>query len=183
MKRMINGHTIELKTGDITKERADAIVNTANGSLMGGGGVDGAIHRAAGEGLLEECKRVRTGELGGDQLETGEAVITNGYKLPASHVIHTVGPVWGGDEVEKERLLANCYRNSLSLASEKGMESICFPSISTGIYQFPVERAASIAIDTIMQFLDGYQSSTRVTMVLFSEKDYTVYAEALEWRV
>src|SRR5699024_3059888 len=119
MKKMIKEHTLELKTGDITKEKVDAIVNAANGYLMGGGGVDGAIHRAAGKALLEACKTVRNKELSGKLLATGEAVITDGYNLPASYVIHTVGPIWDSTEKENESLLSNCYQNALSLAAEK----------------------------------------------------------------
>lgn len=180
MERKINGHTLELKIGDITKETTDAIVNAANGSLMGGGGVDGAIHHAAGKELAEECKILRDEELGGAPLETGEAVITKGYKLSASHVIHTVGPVWGGDEVEKETLLTTCYHNALKLAAEKQLESISFPSISTGIYRFPVERAAAIAVKAITTFMQEHERPSHVAMVLFSEKDYGMYADALE---
>lgn len=180
MIQNINGHTVELKTGDITTETTDAIVNAANGSLMGGGGVDGAIHRAAGKKLVEACKTVRNEDLGGASLETGEAVMTNGYELPASYVIHTVGPVWGGDESEKERLLANCYRNALELASSKQLESISFPSISTGVHRFPVERAAAVATNTIARFLEGHTQPMHVKMILFLGEDYGTYTEALE---
>lgn len=180
MERIINGLKLELKIGDITEEEADVIVNAANGSLMGGGGVDGAIHRTAGNRLAEECKQIRDEELGGEHLGTGEAVITEGYLLPASYVIHTVGPVWGGDEAEKDELLANCYQHALEIAANKHLDKICFPSISTGIYHFPVERAASRAIQTITQFLDTHAHPTEVTMVLFSESDYKAYANALK---
>jgi len=180
LKQEINGHTLALKVGDITTEESDVIVNAANGSLMGGGGVDGAIHRAAGSKLLEECKQIVKDELDGNHLGTGEAVITNGYHLPASYVIHTVGPVWGGEASEKDQLLINCYQNALTLAHDKKLEHICFPSISTGIYRFPIERAASLAIRTITEFLLQHEQPTHVTMVLFSEDDYAVYAKALE---
>ncbi len=145
---------IELIKGDITKIQADAIVNAANSTLLGGGGVDGAIHRAAGPGLLRECKKI-----GG--CPTGEARITGGYDLPAKFVIHTVGPIWrggGGDSFEagskEDKLLADCYRNSLALACENGVRTIAFPSISTGAYRFPVERASKIAVREMRDFLD-----------------------------
>lgn len=180
MEKVINGHRLELKIGDITEEDADVIVNAANGSLMGGGGVDGAIHRAAGKKLLDECKEIRNEELDGEHLGTGEAVITDGYLLPASYVIHTVGPVWGDDEAEKDQLLINCYQHALDIAASKNLKTICFPSISTGIYRFPVERAASLAIGTMTQFLESHDQPLDVTMVLFSESDYDTYAEVLE---
>ncbi|HLS07748.1 O-acetyl-ADP-ribose deacetylase, partial [Lentibacillus sp.] len=148
MKTEINGNTLELLTGDITKLETDAIVNAANGTLMGGGGVDGAIHRAAGKELLEECKRVREEQLNGEKLPTGEAVITSGYNLPAKYVIHTVGPVWNERDNNQDEQLAKCYWNSLDLAMEKQAISIAFPSISTGVYSFPVDLAAETALKT-----------------------------------
>ncbi len=136
---------IELIQADITKQKVDAIVNAANTTLLGGGGVDGAIHRAAGPELLEECRK-----LGG--CPTGEARITRGYRLAAKHVIHTVGPIWHGGRSGEDELLRKCYQNSLDLAEENGLKSIAFPSISTGAYNFPIDRAAQIAIGTVRAF-------------------------------
>jgi len=164
---------INLIKGDITKVETEAIVNAANNSLLGGGGVDGAIHKAAGPNLLKECR-----ELGG--CETGQAKITKGYNLPASFIIHTVGPVWqGGNQGEKGKL-ASCYRNSLQLAKEKEIESIAFPAISTGAYGFPVEKAALIALRETKNFLDGNENLKKVVFVLFSEKDLKSYQVAYQ---
>src|SRR5690625_327393 len=150
----INDNTLQISFGDITKQFKDAIVNAANGSLLGGGGVDGAIHRAAGPELLKECKEIRKKELKGDYLATGKAVISKGYKLPADYVIHTVGPIWNKDNEEKQCVqLANCYRNALTLAEKYNLSSIAFPSISTGAYGFPIEKASSTALKTISTFL------------------------------
>ena len=146
--------------GDITKQKVDAIVNAANSSLLGGGGVDGAIHRAAGNELVMECR-----ELHG--CKTGQAKITKGYKLPAKWVIHTVGPVWQGGNKGEEELLAACYRNSLELAVKNATKTIAFPSISTGAYRFPVDRAAVIAITEIKRFLKYNSSIEKVWMVCF----------------
>nr|WP_246421450.1 O-acetyl-ADP-ribose deacetylase [Texcoconibacillus texcoconensis] len=170
---------MELKVGDITKQKTDAVVNAANGTLMGGGGVDGAIHKAAGKELLEACKWIRDHELNGEQLSTGQAVITEAFQLPASWVIHTVGPVWGGEEEKLKALLADCYRNSFKCAMEKGIKSISFPSISTGVYRFPIDLAAQVALTTIMEFLQRNDFG-QVVMTLFSDKDYEVYATALQ---
>ncbi|KMY55594.1 Appr-1-p processing protein [Bacillus sp. FJAT-27231] len=179
MEVHMNGNALKLITGDITKQTTEAIVNAANGSLLGGGGVDGAIHRAAGKELVAECKKIREEVLGGDYLPTGEAVITNGYNLPAKCIIHTVGPIWHGNTQNEEALLANCYKHSLQLAQEKGMTSISFPSISTGVYRFPIDLAAITALKTIMYFLQ-HHSFGQVVMTLFSPEDYRVYESALQ---
>ncbi len=163
---------IELVLGDITKQKVDAIVNAANTALLGGAGVDGAIHRAAGPKLLEECRKQ-----GG--CPTGEARITKGYRLPARFVIHTVGPVWQGGESGEDELLQACYENSLKLAEQNGAKTIAFPSISTGAYRFPIERAARIAIKTIREKLDRSRSVERVVFVCFSKADYEVYERTL----
>ena len=161
---------IELIVGDIVEQNVEAIVNAANTSLLGGGGVDGAIHRAAGPNLLAECKT-----LGGCQ--TGHAKITKGYNLHAKYVIHTVGPVWRGGTFHEEELLANCYKNSMTLAVENNIESIAFPMISTGAYGFPLKRAGKIMINTISEFLLENKSITKVLLVCFSESDRSVLSE------
>ena len=157
--------------GDITVCDVDAIVNAANKSLLGGGGVDGAIHRAAGPQLLEECRT-----LGG--AETGEAKITGGYRLKARHVIHTVGPVWHGGDRNEEELLASCYRNSLSLAASYGLKTVAFPSISTGAYGFPISRATPIAIRTVVEALQSHPDLEKVIFVCFSDGDGRAYDDA-----
>lgn len=159
--------------GDIVKAKTDAIVNAANTSLLGGGGVDGAIHRAAGAELLEECKT-----LGG--CKTGEAKITKGYKLKASYVIHTPGPIWRGGKWGEDQLLENCYKNALSLAKENGVKTIAFPSISTGVYRFPVERAARVAVRAICDFLQLDSFFKQVVMVCYDEETKEAYLNALE---
>jgi len=159
---------IELYLGDITSLPVDAIVNAANTSLLGGGGVDGAIHRAAGKELLEECRRL-------NGCKTGEAKITNGYKLKAKFVIHAVGPVWRGGNNNEENLLANCYKNSLHIAVENGIKTIAFPSISTGVYHFPIEKASLIAIREVLSFLEKEASIEKVLFVCFSRSDYDIY--------
>ncbi len=160
---------IELAKGDITKISADVIVNAANTSLLGGGGVDGAIHSAAGLQLLEECQG-----LGG--CETGQAKITKGYRLPARYVIHAVGPVWRGGTAGEEELLASCYRNSLELAKKYSLKTIAFPSISTGVYHFPIEKAAKIAYKTVDTFLkENSGIIEKVIFVLFSDEDFEIY--------
>jgi O-acetyl-ADP-ribose deacetylase (regulator of RNase III) len=162
---------IDIIQGDIAAFEADAVVNAANKSLLGGGGVDGAIHYAAGPELLEECRT-----LGG--CETGEAKITKGYKLPAKHVIHTPGPIWKGGDRDEDALLANCYRNCLALAAEHGVKTIAFPSISTGAYAFPVERAAKIALTTVRDVLAGGCPVERVTFVCYTRADLATYRKA-----
>ena len=161
---------VVITKGDITAFEVDAIVNAANKTLLGGGGVDGAIHRAAGPQLLEECRT-----LGG--CETGEAKITGGYRLPARHVIHTVGPVWHGGDHDEDSLLTACYRNSLALAVENGLATVAFPSISTGAYGFPIKRATPIALRTVKQALQANPSLRKVYFVCFSESDLQVYLE------
>ncbi len=163
---------ISVVEGDITKQVVDAIVNAANSTLLGGGGVDGAIHRAAGPELLEECRRI-----GG--CPTGEARITRGYSLPAKWIIHTVGPVWRDGRHGEDGLLANCYRNSLALAAQHGIRSIAFPSISTGAYGFPLDRAAQIAISEIKAFLQGNASIEQILVVCFGPSAYELHVEAL----
>jgi O-acetyl-ADP-ribose deacetylase (regulator of RNase III) len=163
---------IQLEIGDITKQEVDAIVNAANSTLLGGGGVDGAIHRAAGPKLLEECKTL-------NGCPTGQAKITNGYNLKAKYVIHTVGPVWSGGNNKEDKLLANCYKNSLTLAKENEIKSIAFPAISTGVYGFPSDRAANIAIKTVKEFLEKERSIEKVIFVCFDEKTFMCYENAL----
>jgi O-acetyl-ADP-ribose deacetylase (regulator of RNase III) len=163
---------IELLQGDITKLKVDAIVNAANKSLLGGGGVDGAIHRSAGPELLEECKTL-------NGCETGQAKITKGYKLPAKYVIHTVGPVWNGGKYNEVELLANCYRNSLKLASKHGLASVAFPNISTGVYHFPKKDAADIAISTVRDYLSKDESIEKVYFVCFDTENYGIYQKKM----
>jgi O-acetyl-ADP-ribose deacetylase (regulator of RNase III) len=167
------GGRLEIIEGDITKLDVDAIVNAANKTLLGGGGVDGAIHRAAGPKLLEE-----TSTLGG--ADTGQAKITGGYNLPARHVIHTVGPVWHGGKSNEEGLLADCYRNSLSLAERNDVKTVAFPSISTGVYGFPIDRATRIALGEIKAFLDKDRIMEKVICCTFGKRDYKTYLEAAE---
>jgi len=164
---------IDIVKGDITKLKVDAIVNAANTSLLGGGGVDGAIHRAAGPKLLDECKSL-------NGCPTGEAKITRGYFLPAKYVIHTVGPVWHGGDKNENNLLKNCYLNSLKLAVENEIRSIAFPSISTGVYNFPFENACEIALRTVKEFLTKNELIERVVFVCFSESDFITYRKKVE---
>jgi O-acetyl-ADP-ribose deacetylase (regulator of RNase III) len=159
---------IEVIQGDITRQQVDAIVNAANTSLLGGGGVDGAIHRAAGPELLEECRAL-------NGCATGDAKITKGYKLPARFVIHTVGPVWHGGSYREEELLASAYRRSLEVAVENGVKTIAFPAISTGIYSFPLERATQIAVLEVRAFLADHAQIEKVIFVCFDSKTYDMY--------
>ncbi|WP_457592064.1 O-acetyl-ADP-ribose deacetylase [Hydrogenimonas sp.] len=167
---------IEIKRGDITKERACAVVNAANPSLMGGGGVDGAIHRAGGPEILEACKEIRRTRYP-DGLPTGEAVATTAGKLPAKYVIHTVGPVWGRCNEKCDELLASAYRNSLKVAADLGCDSVAFPAISTGIYGFPPRRAAKIAYDTVKAFLKEHPKM-RVIFIFHSDESKKIFEEA-----
>lgn len=163
---------IELYKGDITKLKVDAIVNAANTSLLGGGGVDGAIHRAAGPELLKFNKK-----LGG--CKTGEAKISPGFNLPAKFIIHTVGPVWNGGKHNEDKLLADCYINSLKLAVENKIKSMAFPAISTGIYRFPLERATKIAVTEVKKFLEKNDTIEKVIFVCFDEETYEIYKSVL----
>ena len=163
---------IQIIQGDITKQAVDAIVNAANCSLLGGGGVDGAIHRAAGPELLAECRTL-------NGCATGQAKITKGYRLPAKYVIHTPGPVWHGGSHGEAELLASCYRSCLTLARDNGCETVDFPSISTGVYHFPLEKAAEIAISTSAGFLETAPELQRVRMVCFDERTKAHYDKAL----
>ena len=166
------GGEVEILRGDITKLDVDAVVNAANATLLGGGGVDGAIHRAAGPELLAECRT-----LGG--CRPGEAKITGGYRLPARFVIHTVGPLWRGGKDDEARTLANCYRNSLQLAVENEIETLAFPAISCGAYGYPIEEAATIAVREVRAFLDAHHRPERVILVAFDQQIYETLATKL----
>jgi O-acetyl-ADP-ribose deacetylase (regulator of RNase III) len=169
--------TLSLIQGDITKQKTEAIVNAANSSLMGGGGVDGAIHRAGGPAILEDCKKI-IAKIG--RLPTGEAVITTGGQLPAKFVIHTVGPIWRGGTQNEPELLRNCYINSLRLAKERSIKSISFPSVSTGVYGYPVEKAAEVALKAVLDFLEQNPDTfEEVVFTLFDNRTYQAYAKAL----
>ena len=166
------GRFIELLNGDITRVIADAVVNAANEGLRGGGGVDGAIHRAGGPAIMAECRKI-------GRCPTGEAVITTGGNLPAAHVIHTVGPVWRGGDKGEEKLLRSAYDKSLALAGERGFKTIAFPSISTGVYGYPIAKASRVAIGAVLDHFDGPTSLEKVIFVLFGADDLDVYDEAL----
>jgi O-acetyl-ADP-ribose deacetylase (regulator of RNase III) len=167
---------IELIKGDITKMETDAIVNAANSSLMGGGGVDGAIHRAGGPAILEECRRIIAKQ---GSCKTGEAVISTGGLLPAKFVIHTVGPVWNGGNKNEAEKLANCYTNSLALAIKNNVKTIAFPNISTGIYGYPKKEAAEIAVKTVSDFLQNNPSISKVYFVCFDEENFSIYKQEI----
>jgi len=173
MEVKVGKAALTLKRGDITKEKVDAIVNAANNSVLGGGGVDGAIHRTGGPAILEECRK-----LGG--CDPGDAKITIGGDLPARYVIHTVGPIWRGGDRGEDETLASAYRRSLEVARENGVKRVSFPSISTGAYRFPIDRAARIALETITLFLENNPGPDSVTMCLFSDRDLSAYEAALE---
>jgi O-acetyl-ADP-ribose deacetylase (regulator of RNase III) len=172
----INNATISIIQGDITRQATDAIVNAANSGLMGGGGVDGAIHRAGGPAILEECKKIVARQ---GRLPTGQAVMTTAGKMKARYVIHTVGPIWQGGHQGEAELLASAYRESLKLASASNLSSISFPSISTGAYGYPVEQAARIALKTVTAFLSKATSIKEVVFVLFDSRTFDAYALAL----
>lgn len=165
-------HKIAIVRGDITTLAVDAIVNAANNSLLGGGGVDGAIHRAAGSELLDECRLL-------NGCRTGQAKITKGYHLPAKYVIHTVGPVWHGGHANEAELLASCYKECFSLAKENKILSIAFPNISTGVYGFPKEKAAYIALDQVMHELEANKSLKQVIFAIFDDENYDIYNRML----
>ncbi|MBT2621448.1 O-acetyl-ADP-ribose deacetylase [Chryseobacterium sp. ISL-6] len=166
---------IEVLKGDLTKVQADAIVNAANSSLLGGGGVDGAIHRAGGKQILDECIEIRNRQ---GKCKTGEAVVTSAGNLPAKYVIHTVGPVWNNDEEKGSTLLANCYKNSLKLAESLDVKTIAFPNISTGIYHFPKNLAAKIAIQEVQKF--NTEKIEKIIFVCFDEENETIYDKLLK---
>lgn len=175
MRVDVNGRIVELILGDITRQETDAIVNAANAGLRGGGGVDGAIHRAGGPGIMAEC-----GDLGG--CPTGSACLTTGGKLKASYVIHAVGPIWRGGGSDEPELLAGTYQRSLEIADEQGLESISFPSISTGAYRYPLAAAADIALDTVINFLGQDISLKKVAFVLFNDVTFKAYQLSLNLR-
>jgi O-acetyl-ADP-ribose deacetylase (regulator of RNase III) len=174
--KLMNETIVTLVQGDITRQAVDAIVNAANSSLLGGGGVDGAIHRAGGPTILEQCKQIRQEQ---GTCAPGHAVVTTGGNLPAQFVIHTVGPIWNGGKVGEEETLANAYTNSLDLAREKGVERIAFPSISTGAYRFPVDKAAIIALRTVKDYCRTNPHFKEVRFVLFDEKTLAAYEAAM----
>lgn len=169
---MMPGERIEIAQGNIIEQKVDAIVNAANSSLLGGGGVDGAIHRAAGPELLAECRLL-------NGCPTGDAKITRGYRLPAQWVIHTVGPIWRGGVADEDQLLANCYRRSLEIAVENGARAVAFPAISTGAYGYPLARATQIAIREVRAFLENNSAIDKVVFVCFDRRSFDCYQRAL----
>lgn len=169
----VNGSKLVFAQGDITKQTTEAIVNAANSSLRGGGGVDGAIHRAGGPKIMEECRKI-----GG--CPAGEAVITTGGNLKAKYVIHTVGPIWSGGNAGEQETLTRAYRNSLALASKKRIRSLSFPSISTGAYGYPLREASKVALNTITDYLKVHPEIEQVVIVLFSDRDFQIYQETLK---
>jgi O-acetyl-ADP-ribose deacetylase (regulator of RNase III) len=173
MEVKVNETELELVEGDITRQDTEAIVNAANRSLLGGGGVDGAIHRAGGPAILAECRKL-------GYCKTGEAKITTGGRLKAKYVIHTVGPVYRDGQSDEPQLLASCYRRSLEVAEKKGIKTIAFPSISTGAYGYPIRAAARIALETVIDYLEKYSNFKRVRFVLFGKHSYEVYEETLK---
>ncbi len=174
MNQRVGSTLISLVQGDITKQRVDVIVNAANSSLLGGGGVDGAIHRAGGPAILEECRKIRATR---GSLSPGEAVVTTAGNLPARRVIHTVGPVWNGGEGGERDILSRCYMNSLALAQSENLHTIAFPSISTGAYRFPIEEAATIAFSTVSRFAHQYAAAfDEIRLVLFTADDLATYS-------
>jgi O-acetyl-ADP-ribose deacetylase (regulator of RNase III) len=177
MEFVIGKAKVRIVHGDIAEQEAGTIVNAANSSLMGGGGVDGAIHRKGGPKILEECKKIRE-TIWPEGLPTGKAVITTGGNLKARYVIHTVGPVWHGGKHGESELLAEAYKNSLKLAVSKGLKTIAFPSISTGAYGYPIEKASKIALKTIKEFLEKEDNLNEVLLVLFSKPDLETYEKA-----
>ncbi len=176
MKFLLNSTVIEIIQGDITQSEVACIVNAANTSLLGGGGVDGAIHRAGGKQILDECIRIRNAQ---GNCPTGEAVITTGGKLKAKYVIHTVGPVWNDGKNNEREKLSNCYRNTLNLAVEKGIKSIAFPNISTGIYGYPKDKAAEVALKTVVEFVEKNETIERIQFVCFDSENYDIYLGGL----
>jgi O-acetyl-ADP-ribose deacetylase len=179
MEFTVGNATLQLVKGDITDQEADAIVNAANSTLLGGGGVDGAIHSKGGPKILEECKRIRAKEWP-DGLPTGNAVITTAGNLKAKHVIHTVGPIWRGGLYEESKLLRRAYWNSLKLAVANGLKSVAFPSISTGAYLYPTDEAASVAVVAVKDFLEKEDRLDWVRFVLFSERDFALYVKSAQ---
>lgn len=166
--------SIEISEGDITKVKADVIVNAANSTLLGGGGVDGAIHRAAGQDLQKECRTL-------NGCQKGEAKITNGYNLPAKYIIHTVGPVYGQEDGKEDEILKNCYKNSLELARKNNLKSIAFPAISTGCYKFPRDKAAIIVMETISDFIENNPKAfEKIMLILYSDLDLKIYQKIIE---